>query len=284
MARARGFGARIVVLTAGVVGTMAAGVRAAEPDRVLEAGVLTYAAFDASEVQIARETAQALLASAGIHIAWRGCEGNGSCEESSAGRPFVRVQLLPLTKSADPTATGDAVRTSSGPMTALVYVPRNAEIAQTLRRTSDGRSHPSLSTLTDRARRRPDDRARDRPSAGAVSQAGRRDEAAAQRRRPDRRAPVHPGLPAGRARSNASGHPESRSSHQRGPRPGGYTRSRTWRRSRSADRRGRGSRGPSAGCLAASQASRRVSIAPACRRRNDDNRRCYLHRTDVRLV
>ena len=148
MPAVRGRGARIVVLTAGMVGTMAAGVRAAEPDRVLEAGVLTYAAFDASEVQVARETAQALLASAGIHIAWRGCEGNGSCEESSAGRPFVRVQLLPLTKSADPTATGDAIRTSNGPMTALVYVPRNAEIAQTLRRTSDGRSHPSLSTLT----------------------------------------------------------------------------------------------------------------------------------------
>ena len=148
MTAARGLGARIVVLTAGMVGTMAAGARAAEPDRVLEAGVLTYAAFDASDVQIARETAQALLASAGIQIAWRGCEGNGSCEESSAGRPFVRVQLLPLTKSADPTATGDAIRTSNGPMTALVYVPRNSEIAQTLRRTSDGRSHPSLSTLT----------------------------------------------------------------------------------------------------------------------------------------
>ena len=51
---ARGLGARILVLTAAVVGTMAAGVRAAESDRVLEAGVLTYAAFDASEVQIAR--------------------------------------------------------------------------------------------------------------------------------------------------------------------------------------------------------------------------------------
>ena len=47
MAAARIVRARIVILTAGLVGTLAARAPAVEPDQVLELGVLTYAAFEA---------------------------------------------------------------------------------------------------------------------------------------------------------------------------------------------------------------------------------------------
>lgn len=147
MAAPKFINARIVILTAGLVGTLAAGARSAEPDPALELGLLSYAAFDAEEVQIARQTAQELLASGGIQTEWRDCAGNDSCAESPTGRPFVRVQLLPLMKSSDRSTSGDAIRLPTGPMSALVYVPRNAEIAQTLRRSPAGRSNPALSTL-----------------------------------------------------------------------------------------------------------------------------------------
>ena len=140
--------ARIVILAAGLVGTLAVDVPAAEPGQVLELGVLTYASFEAAEVQIARQTAQALLGSGGIQTEWRQCVGNDGCAESPAGRPFVRVHLLPMTKMSDPSASGDAIHTSPGPMSALVYVPRNAEIVQTLRRSPAGRANPSSSGLT----------------------------------------------------------------------------------------------------------------------------------------
>jgi hypothetical protein len=148
VAAARLSRARIVILTAGLVGTVAAGVRSAEPDHVLELGVLSYAAFDAADVQSARHTAQALLASGGIQVAWRDCAGHDGCTHSSSGGPFIRVQLLPIRKSSDPTGSGDALRTSEGPMATLVYVPRNAEIAQTVRRSPAARSNPMLFTLT----------------------------------------------------------------------------------------------------------------------------------------
>ncbi len=148
MAPARIARARIVILTAGLVGTLTSRVPAVEPDQVLELRMLTYAAFETAEVQIAIQTAQPLLASGGIRTEWRQCVGNDGCAESSSGRPFVRVQLLPIMKSSDPSTSGDAIRASTGPMVALVYVPRNEEIVQTLRRSREGRSNPVLSTLT----------------------------------------------------------------------------------------------------------------------------------------
>ena len=89
MAPARIVRARIVILTAGLVGTLTARVPAVEPDQVLELRVLTYAAFEAAEVQIALQTAQPLLASGGIQTEWRQCVGNDGCAESSS-RPSFR--------------------------------------------------------------------------------------------------------------------------------------------------------------------------------------------------
>jgi hypothetical protein len=147
MAPARIARARIVILTVGLVGTLAAHVPAVAPDQVLELGVLTYAAFEAADVQVARQTAETLLASGDIQTDWRQCVSNDECAESSIGRPFVRVQLLPIMKAADPSTSGDAIRASTGPMVALVYVPRNEEIVQALHRSREGRSNPVLSTL-----------------------------------------------------------------------------------------------------------------------------------------
>jgi hypothetical protein len=148
LAPARIVRARIVILTAGLVGTLAVHVPAAvAPDQVLELGILTYAAFEAADVQVARQTAETLLASGDIQTDWRQCVSNDECAESSTGRLFVRVQLLPMMKSSDRSTSGDAIRASTGPMVALVYVPRNAEIVQTLRRSREGRSNPALATL-----------------------------------------------------------------------------------------------------------------------------------------
>ena len=66
MAPARIARARIVILTAGLVGTLTSRVPAVEPDQVLELRMLTYAALETAEVQIAIQTAQPLLASGGI--------------------------------------------------------------------------------------------------------------------------------------------------------------------------------------------------------------------------
>ena len=57
MAPARIARARIAILTAGFVGTLASRAPAVEPDQVLELRILTYAAFEMAEVQIAIQTA-----------------------------------------------------------------------------------------------------------------------------------------------------------------------------------------------------------------------------------
>src|SRR5262245_43051248 len=114
---------------------------------VLELRVLTYGAFDPSEALIVRQTVQALLATADIQAEWRQCGNGDSCDGPSAGRPFVRVHLMPMKRSSDPSKSGDAVRESTGTSIALVYVPRIEEIVASIRRSAAGRSNPALSTL-----------------------------------------------------------------------------------------------------------------------------------------
>ena len=133
-----------------------------------------------AEVQIARQTAQALLGSGGIQTEWRQWVGNDGCAQSPAGRPFVRVHLLPITKMSDPSASGDAIHTSPGPMSALVYVPGCGNRSGAAPK-SRGPRESIVVWADDGACRRRHDRARGRPPAGAFLQVGRRDETATER-------------------------------------------------------------------------------------------------------
>lgn len=140
-----------VTLTVALIGTLAtAASAAAETDRLLlELRVVTHEALDAADLQVARQTAAALLASAGIQIVWRECGAIDNPLDESDGLPFVLVHLFPNMKSSDRSMSGEATRgTGTGIPVALVYVARNEELVQTFRRTSAGRSNPALTTLT----------------------------------------------------------------------------------------------------------------------------------------
>jgi hypothetical protein len=137
-----------IVFTAWLAGAPAtAGAEAAGHQPILELRVITYASLDGKDIDLARQTATALLATAGVEVVWRECTGD-SCVVPSEGRPFLLVRLLPITKRSDPAATGEVVRdpTTHAP-SVLVYVTRIVGVTQAIRRSSTGRSNPELATL-----------------------------------------------------------------------------------------------------------------------------------------
>jgi hypothetical protein len=131
-----------------MVGTLVIAARAATDEPTdLELRVITYAALDAGDIDAARQTAQAVLATAGVRVHWRVCSGDG-CTVPIEGRRLL-VQLLPFAKRLTPTTSGEVARDPVTKVsTVLVYVPRNKDILQTIRHSSRGRSRPELSTLT----------------------------------------------------------------------------------------------------------------------------------------
>jgi hypothetical protein len=141
-------GAAGIVLTVGLAGTTAnVAAMAAGDGPALELRVITYAALEPADLDIARQTAQALLASAGLHVGWRTCSGNSCAQPSAEGR-FVLVHLLPIAKGSDPTISGEVVRDPTTKIpTVLVYVPRNEDVTKAIRRSAAGRAHPAISTL-----------------------------------------------------------------------------------------------------------------------------------------
>jgi hypothetical protein len=136
-----------MLAVAGFLGVPAAGHADTVPS-VLELRVITFAALGRSDLDLARDTAQALLTPAGVHIVWRECAGDACAERSTSG-PFLLVRLLPMVSAADPAAGGDVIR---DPATleprVLVYLKRSIAVAATIRQSPRGRSHPSLATLT----------------------------------------------------------------------------------------------------------------------------------------
>ena len=143
-------GAAGIILTAGLAGTpgSVAGALVRDQDRpVLELRVITYASLDPANVDLARQTATALLATAGLQVVWRECSGD-SCAVPSAGRRFLLVRLLPIAKQSDPAISGEVVRDPATHAPSVnVYVPRIAYVTQAIRRSSQARSHSELSTL-----------------------------------------------------------------------------------------------------------------------------------------
>ena len=147
MAAAPGITALAIGLAVGFSGTYA-DARSAEADRVvLELQVLSFGASNSADLRLARQTVERILASARIAAAWRDCGGGDRCDDSSGGRLFVKVLVLPIKRASDPSVTGDSFRTASIP-TALVYVPRIAEIVKEMRETPIRGSQVALTTLT----------------------------------------------------------------------------------------------------------------------------------------
>lgn len=104
------------------------------------------APLDDGSLRLAQITAATLLGTAGIRVACRPCL-LASCPTDTSG-DVVLVQLLSVVKMTDREVAGETVRDQrSGLVTVLIYVPRIVELASEVRRSSDGRSHPALSSL-----------------------------------------------------------------------------------------------------------------------------------------
>jgi hypothetical protein len=140
-------GAAGIVLTIGLAGVPGS-VAAAGPDRpTLELRVITYASLDPADIDLARQTVTALLATGGLLVVWRECSGD-SCAVPANGRPFLLVRLLPIAKRSDPAASGEVVRESvTNAPSVLVYLTRIADVTRSIRQSSQARFHPELSTL-----------------------------------------------------------------------------------------------------------------------------------------
>ncbi len=122
--------------------------RSVDAEPILELHVIVHAAVDAANLDVARKTARGLLAASRIDIEWIDCSHLGAaCASDSGASMIVIVLLLPLTKAADATVSGEAIRNLAAPgRTMLVYVPRLAELIDTIHRSVSGRSNPALAT------------------------------------------------------------------------------------------------------------------------------------------
>jgi hypothetical protein len=128
----------------GIAGCVTVAGQQLPPTVELRYGVRT--GLDAANLGLAEATANTLLASAGISAVWRDCAAAPCRTDDSAS--VTLVHLLPVLKMTDPAVSGEVVRDQrSGLVTVLVYVPRVIELAATIRKGSDARSHPALATL-----------------------------------------------------------------------------------------------------------------------------------------
>jgi hypothetical protein len=114
----------------------------------VELRVIVHGSMDAASLALARESAVALLATAGIAAEWRTC-GSGGADCSGPDGPVpVAVLLLPTRKTSDPAVCGDATRDGrTGVGTVLIYVPRHVELAQEFRSSPGTRLNPALATV-----------------------------------------------------------------------------------------------------------------------------------------
>jgi hypothetical protein len=121
---------------------------AQEPDITIELRVLAHATLNRGELDRARETATALLATGGIQGSWRECT-SGTCESAASGSPHsVTVLLLPIAKLNGDDICGEATRDAlTRDPTVLVYVRSIVDRVRTIHRSSTGRSQPTLLTL-----------------------------------------------------------------------------------------------------------------------------------------
>jgi hypothetical protein len=140
---------RTLVLVGGL--SAAIGSATAAPTRLttVQLRLIVHATLDSRNLRLAEDTADALLASAGILGEWRDCSQLGrACEADRNGALYVLVQLLPMTKMGSGDVCGEVVPDGmTHAPTVLVYLPRNVELARSIRSGSIGRSNPALATV-----------------------------------------------------------------------------------------------------------------------------------------
>jgi hypothetical protein len=114
------------------------------PEVTLELQVGVHGTLTADALELARITAQALLATAGIRVDWQNCSSREGCERDVTGLAPILVQLLPVRKASDPAICGEAARDGrTGIRTVLVYVPPHADLMRGFQK----HRHPALTTL-----------------------------------------------------------------------------------------------------------------------------------------
>jgi hypothetical protein len=138
-----------VLLTTSLLGLAEEGRASGDnPAVTVELRVIVHGSMDADSLDLARESALGLLATAGIAARWRDCGNGGTgCGGNEGPAPIV-VLLLPVLKMSQRAVCGEASRDGrTGVRTVLVYVPRHLELARDFRSSAGTRSHPGLVTL-----------------------------------------------------------------------------------------------------------------------------------------
>jgi hypothetical protein len=115
------------------------------PGVIAELQILASGDLDATEFEIARQTAHALLETAGIGVEWRDCTGAApGCDASPPERISIRVRLRPERKTADAAACGEVARDYLNRPVVVVYLPPHADLVSAFRFHVAARSNPAL--------------------------------------------------------------------------------------------------------------------------------------------
>jgi hypothetical protein len=96
--------------------------------------------------RLARETAEALLARAGIATDWQECSVLAARCEAVSGPNALIVRLMP-TKVTESQEHGILAREAGQPRMALIHVLRHRELVQRIRNSAAGRADPALFSL-----------------------------------------------------------------------------------------------------------------------------------------
>lgn len=137
---------RVMVLLGGLMGLLGSPTSAASA-QTLELRVMTYRALEPADVDLARQTATALLATGRLQVLWTECAGD-RCLAPSRADGMLTVHLLPVVSETNPTVSGEVTRRGpSNQPIVLVFVPRTVEVTQAIRRSREGRETPELTTL-----------------------------------------------------------------------------------------------------------------------------------------
>jgi hypothetical protein len=108
--------------------------------------VILHTPIQEEDLALARESAQALLAPAGIAIEWDVCSALASRCEPANARNAITVRLLARKVTGRPQC-GQLIREARSGTVALIYVLRHRELVHEVRHSPAGRSYPALSTL-----------------------------------------------------------------------------------------------------------------------------------------
>lgn len=136
-----------LLLVAGLPGDLPVTAERAVDDSTVRLRVLPHATIDADDMERARGSVSAVLATGGITVDWRDCSAT-ECFMARNESADMTVLLLPITKLTDGGVGGEVTRDALTQMpTILVYVPLLAERVRAIHSSPAGRSTPALATI-----------------------------------------------------------------------------------------------------------------------------------------